>query len=155
MMKLWLILYTLYTIYYLSRKGIIKMNTQRRSHHKFIKQQKSLEAVNYEILWSLREFLKQPFSIDQNLLTTIKPFVHFSPHTNLQDVHKSIGDDIDLQELALEYGELLSTENIHQLQTMNLDELFKTLFTSPFHKCCNEYIARILVAKPHSADLEY
>lgn len=105
--------------------SIIKMNTERQSHYKFITQQRSLEAVNYEILCSLQEFLKQRFSIDENLLTTIKPFTHLSPHTNLQNVHKSIGEDIDLQELAIEYEELLSIEKIDQLRTMNLKELFK------------------------------
>lgn len=133
--------------------GIVKMNTQRQSHHKFITQQRSLEAVNYEILCSLREFLKQRFSNDQNLLTIIKPFVHLSPHTNLQDIHKSIGEYIDLQELALEYEELLSMENIHQLRTMNLNELFKTLCTSHFINIVTLF-ARILVAIPHSADVE-
>jgi len=79
-----------------------------------------------------------------------------SPHTNLQDVHKYIGEDIDLQELALEYEELLSMENIHQLRTMNLNELFKTLCISPHFINVVTLLARILVvvAKPHSADVE-
>jgi len=80
--------------------------------------------------------------------------INLSPHTNLQDVHKSIGEDIDLQELALEYEELLSIENIHQLRSMNLNELFRTLCTSPYFINVVTLLARVLVSKPHSVDVE-
>lgn len=75
-------------------------------------------------------------------------------HTNLQDVHKYNGKDIDLQELALECEELLSMENIMQIQKVNLYELFKTLCTSQNFKNVILLLTKILVAKPSSADVE-
>lgn len=96
----------------------------------------------------------QRFIIDHNLLQIIKHFVQLLLHTNTQDIQKFIAKDIDLQELTLESKELLLMKNIHQIQKMNLNELFKTLCilctlcTSPHFINFISLFTRILVAKP-------
>jgi len=65
-----------------------------------------------------------------------------------------IGADLDLSELSLEYDEILQLDNIENVRTMSLSQLVRFLATSNQFHNVTTIMARILVAKPHSADVE-
>ncbi|KAF0753973.1 E3 SUMO-protein ligase KIAA1586-like [Aphis craccivora] len=73
---------------------------------------------------------------------------------NIEKVYNLVGHDLSLQDLSLEYGELLEANNISDLKKMNLTDLVKFISGSQYYQNVLNILARILVAKPHSADVE-
>lgn len=134
---------------------ISKKPPRGNKYHQFVTHQRNISSINQEILCSLQEFLTQRFSIDQELLSIVKPFVQLLPNANLKDVHTLIGEDLSLRDLSLEYDELLNISNIYELRKMHLNQIVSKLSTSTIHfKNITILLARILAAKLHSADVE-
>lgn len=79
------------------------------------------------------------FLIDKNLFSIVKPFVLFSLETR----DELIGAYVNIQELVMDYGELVSMKKISKLRRMNLIELLKTLCTSKYFLNICAMLARI------------
>ena len=135
----------------------IKLSTNRtrrgKEHHLYVSQERSVDAIINEISTSLVEFLNQRFSVDKEVLDTIKPFVQLQPSANIPKIHNLLGTDLDLATLALEYEEILSTDDIDSLRQLSLAGLVSRFASSSF-KNVLIILARIFAAKPHSADVE-
>ena len=65
-----------------------------------------------------------------------------------------IASDLDLEQLGLEYDELLDMENITAVRKLPLTNLVGLLASSKNYMNVTTVLARILAAKPHSADVE-
>lgn len=102
--------FTLNNIYLITKKP-----PHGNKHYQFVTHQRNISSINQEILCSLQEFLTQRFSIDQELLSIVKPFVQLLPNANLKDVHTVFGEDLSLRDLSLEYDEILNISNIYEL----------------------------------------
>lgn len=141
----------------LTLKGIPltkKSGRQSKNHNLYVSQKRDVSAVCNEVVLSLAEFLEQRFEIDDNLLLVLKPFATLKKSADLDQVHKMICEDLDLTEIALEYGEILSLENIEFLRQLKLSSLVRFLASSDEYTNVATAMARILAAKPHSADVE-
>lgn len=78
------------------------------------------------------------------------------PEADLKSVHKTLGSDLSLETMGLEYEELLRMENTQlvTLRESSLSQKVKVLAQSEHYKTANKVLARVLAAKPHSADVE-
>ena len=100
---------------------------------------------------SLREFLRQRFSLDDIITTHLVSFVRFDANVDLHAVHETIATDLDCTDLSLEFEELRSEPDI---VSKSLPDLVKCLATSDEYPNMLVALARVLAAKPHSADVE-
>jgi len=135
----------------------IKLHTTERrneQHSKYVTDKRDKQAIINEIRESLMEFLSQRFIQDVDTINILKPFVELSEQSNIEQVHKILYYDLDLQVFYQEYQELLMSENIIKYRNMKLSDLLKLLCAS--NEYCNLKIAfaRIMAAKPSSADVE-
>jgi hypothetical protein len=132
---------------------------RRKTHHMYVTDRRDVRAVCNEVVESLVEFLDQRFAMDEETVRIAKPFAALAALTvfELKDVHKLLGCescDLDATDLSLEYDELLAVENIDGLRKMSLPELVRFLASSDSYINVTTILARILAAKPHSADVE-
>lgn len=138
-------------------KGIpLFENSKRRlaEHHKYVSQKRDVSAVCVELIDSLVEFLNERFEIDTELLKILKPFATLETTSDLKMVHSILGKDLNLTDLSLEYTELLEHDKINQFRQLSLADLIPVLVSSQQFMTVTTILARILAAKPHSADVE-
>jgi hypothetical protein len=129
---------------------------RRKQHHTLVTDRRDSTAIMNEVSDSLIEFLAQRFASDQNLLDILVPFVKLQNDANLSAVHSLVCCDLNLQNFALEYGDLMDLDNIDSLRKMHLKQLIATLVKSNTDNFSTiiKVFARVLAAKPHSADVE-
>ena len=127
---------------------------QNKEHHKFVTVKRDLSAIQTEIIDSLVEFLTQRFSIDQQLTSIVKPFASLMPEADVKSVHATISSDLDLQTLNMEYNEVMEMVNIETVRKAPLRDIVSLLSPSEHYVNVTTTLARILAAKPHSADVE-
>lgn len=138
-------------------KGIqLSEHTRRRvNHHSLVSDKRDFEAVRNEIVESISEFLRQRFSLDEALISSLVPFVKFDEkNVNMREIHSAFGSDLDLAELSCEFTELANHRNV---TSMKLPELVKHLASddnAEMYPNVLSMMSRILAAKPHSADVE-
>lgn len=125
---------------------------RRKKHHLYVSDRRDVAAIQNEIVESLVEFITQRFSIDESLFATVIPLVRFDQeNVDLRAVHRLIGCDLDLAAMSLEYAELASSKT---LTSLKLPQLVERLALSDDYPAMLTILARILAAKPHSADVE-
>jgi len=131
----------------------LEQTTRRREkHHLHVTDKRNIEAVFNEILCGLVEFLHQRFSFDDVVTSQLVHFVRFDvQNTDLRAVHTAIAADLDITELSVEFEELASQS---KRKCKPLPELVKCLSNSQEYPNVFTALARILAAKPHSADVE-
>ena len=78
------------------------------------------------------------------------------PEADLKTVHQVIGSDLSLETMGLEYDELMKMEYtlLLPLRELSLSQKVKLLAQSEHYKTVNKVLARVLAAKPLSADVE-
>ena len=139
-------------------KDVVLNVSNRRlgEHHKFVSDKREFFAVENEIISALVEFLTQRFSVDEERLSIAKDFTDLLPAADLRSVHNVFCSDLSLESLSLEYHDLMSMEKtqLQALRKLNLSAKVKHLAQSQHYKTLNMVLARILAAKPHSADVE-
>jgi len=55
----------------------------------------------------MTEFLRQRFSLDEALISSLVPFVKFDEkNVNMREIHSAFGSDLDLAEFSCEFTEL-------------------------------------------------
>ncbi|KAL4088868.1 hypothetical protein QTP88_023952 [Uroleucon formosanum] len=135
----------------------IKLHTTERctkQYNKYVTDKRDKREIIHKIRESLREFLSQRFILDIDTINILKQFVELSQKSNIEQVHKILCYDLDLQLFNQEYQEFLMAKNTMKYRNMKLSDLIKLLCTS--NEYCNLKIAlvRIMAAKPSSADVE-
>lgn len=126
----------------------------RKKHHKYVSDTRNLASVFNEINTSLTHFLNERIDINSDLIMYSTPFASLKPTADIKKVHKILASDIDLMELSLEYEELLKIDSIDNIRKMTLPSLLSFLLQPEFYQNVRVVLFRILVAKPHSADVE-
>jgi len=99
----------------------------------------------------LANFLLQRININDQLVHVLKPFINLKP---LTQVHQIIGNYLDITKLSLEFAEILELEKIENLRKMSMAKLVDYLATYASFNTVLIIISRVIVAKPHSADIE-
>jgi len=88
------------------------------------------------------------------MIKYIAPFVSLQSTADIKKVHDILAYDTDLMELSFEYEDILKIDTINYIRKMNLPSLSSFLVQSEFYQNVSLALSRILVAKPHSADVE-
>ncbi|CAB4024767.1 E3 SUMO- ligase KIAA1586-like isoform X4, partial [Paramuricea clavata] len=127
---------------------------RRHIHHLYVTDTRDIDAIKNEIIESLKEFLTQRFLDQEDDIDLLKPFVNLQQSVDLKEVHKQFFKDLDLMELGMEYDDVLSMEDIEHFRKLSLRERFQMFVQSEELPNLKVAFARILAAKPHSADVE-
>jgi hypothetical protein len=127
---------------------------RRHIHHLYVTDTRDIDAIKNEIIESLKEFLTQRFLDQEDDIDLLKPFVNLQQSVDLKEVHKQFFKDLDLMELCMEYDDVLSMEDIEHFRKLSLRERFQRFVQSEELPNLKVAFARILAAKPHSADVE-
>jgi len=82
----------------------------------------------------------------------LAPFLKFQKDANLEAVHKLMCPDLDLMALGMEYNDFTESG---QFSNLTLSKIISQLLAAGGHyDTLARVYARILAAKPHSADVE-
>jgi len=102
----------------------------------------------------LKNYLDERISIDDSIIEPTVKFVALQPDAYLQEIHNIWGSDLSLLEVGQEYADILEHQDIQNLRGKSLKNLV-TIFSLNSHiRNVTVIMARILTAKPHSADVE-
>jgi len=136
-------------------EGNSSLKRQNR-HNLFVTESRNVNAVCQEIVESFANFLLQRININDQLVHVLKPFINLKSLTQVQlkEVHQIIENDLDVTRLSLEYAEVLELEEIENLRKMSMAKLVDYLATYISFNTVLIIISRVLVAEPHSADVE-
>lgn len=117
---------------------------------------KTFSELRKDIILSMIQFLQEMFECDGRIREDILPFQNFDPDTSteaLKRCHKIVSPDSDFRVFCQEYFELAcvaeyreySQAQMLKIHCRNKDGQFDTVKRS---------LARLVAAKPHSADFE-
>ena len=128
-------------------------NPRRNEHHRYVSESsRSFPAVRYEILESLKNFIKERLSYDEMLSSMLKKFISFRSNDNeLVNVHEKIAADLSLPCLSEEYIDAKNIPALKSLSLLESVEYFSRM--KEFSTLCTVY-ARIAACTAHSADVE-
>ena len=108
--------------------------------------ERDTSAVENEIVSAHTKFFIQRFSIDEQRLSIVKPYVNLMLEADLKAVHSVISSDLNMETLGLQYDELNNMEDvqIQVLRTASLREKVKLLAQSEHYtvqsiQCQHEY----------------
>jgi hypothetical protein len=126
---------------------------RRQQHHLFVSDKRDIAAMCSDVIDSLNEFLTQRFSLDSDIAKQLHDFVHFNQEkVDVRAVHTAICSDLDLTAVSIEYQELASNKDFTSLKLADMVRWLTAANDSYKNVCI--MLARILAAKPHSADVE-
>jgi len=138
-------------------KGIQLIGFQEKRkhwHNLYVTENRSVSAICHEIVETLANFLQDHIDIDEYFVSIIKPIVNLECNANIKNVYGVLGKDLDLADLNMEYTDLMEHDKLEEVRQMPLPKLVQYLSGSnEFKNICN-LLARVVAAKPHSADVE-
>ena len=125
---------------------------RRRQHHLYVNDSRTIEAVRNEIVLSLENFLSERLQSDQwkDLTPLAKLRVDVSDDER-RACHKVIAPDCDLFEICQSYREAVA---IPTMQDKGPRSALNQIVDVEEIKSLAIALARIIAAKPHSADVE-
>lgn len=104
---------------------------------------------------SLIDFLRERFISEEGFVDVTRLFIQLQERANISEVHKVIGQDLDLSEMYYQYNELVNCVDVENYRRCGLLKLVEILFSKsdlfPEIALC---FARILTATPSSSDVE-
>jgi len=121
-----------------------------KDHHLFVSGKRDNAAIQNELVQSLSEFLVQRFDSDKHMMEVLVPFLKLQD-ADIKAVHQLICPDLDLEELGMEYQDLVSSG---QGKDLTLNKLVKYLVSKELFPNLVKALSRVVAAKPHSADVE-
>ena len=140
----------------ISLKGVeLSRSARRRDYlHLYVTDTRDTDAIKNEVIESLSEFLSQRFVSQEDDISLMKPFVNLQQSADLKKIHKQFFEDLELQELSMEFHDVLDMEDIEDFRKLPLRERFQRFARSDELPNLKIAFARILAAKLHSADVE-
>lgn len=110
------------------------------------------------ILGTIQSFLDERFSMDEEYLNSIAPFITFSKTADVRKVHGKVAPDISLANLSLQFNDISSDPEMRDFKELSLNaiilKLAKTDESRDQYKEMITVLARIAACTPHSADVE-
>lgn len=127
-----------------------------KTQNLYVSDKREAAAICNEIVLSLCNFLGDRFgdAYEKDTINTLAAFISFDRNIDMQKFHMLICADLDLEALSLEYEEVISLDISTKLQDLSLSGKVQKLAKSPDYSNITIAMARILAAKPHSADVE-
>jgi len=127
---------------------------RKHRHNLYVTENRSVSAICHEIVKTLSNFLQDRIDIDEYFVITIKPVANLDCNANIKNVFDVLGKDLDLADLNMEYADLIEHDRLEEIQQMPLPKLVQYLSGSDEFKNITILLARVIAAKPHSADVE-
>ena len=134
----------------LSDQELRTAKPRRNQHHNlYVRETRDVNAVKNEIVDSLINFLDERFSISDDHISILKPFIDLENSADIKLIHNTFFKNLPLEELGMEYAEAIHLQDIDQLKCMPLQYKLKRLLQSGFFPNVSVAFARIFAAKPH------
>ena len=111
-------------------------------------------AVVNETIESLKNFLDNRLNIDKGIISPTEKFVALQPNADLDKIYTIWATDLSLEQLGPKFDDVLHYENIDQLRRKSLEAMVILFLGNEHTHTIGTVMSRILVAKPHSADVE-
>ncbi|KAL5233951.1 hypothetical protein ACI65C_001361 [Semiaphis heraclei] len=111
---------------------------RKHRHNLYVTENRSVSAID----------------IDKYFVSTIKPVANLDSKANIRNVFDVLGKDLDLADLNMEYTDLMEHNRLEEIRQMPLPKLVQYLSGSKEFKNITILLARVIAAKPHSADVE-
>ncbi|KAL4107180.1 hypothetical protein QTP88_017563 [Uroleucon formosanum] len=127
---------------------------RKHRHNLYVTENRSVSAICHEIVETLANFLQDRIDIDKYFVSTIKPVANLDSKANIRNVFDVLGKDLDLADLNMEYTDLMEHNRLEEIRQMPLPKLVQYLSGSKEFKNITILLARVIAAKPHSADVE-
>ncbi|KAL4084422.1 hypothetical protein QTP88_028244 [Uroleucon formosanum] len=127
---------------------------RKHRHNLYVTENRSVSAICHEIVETLANFLQDRIDIDKYFVSTIKPVANLDSKANIRNVFDVLGKDLDLADLNMEYTDLMEHNRLEEIRQMPLPKLVRYLSGSKEFKNVTILLARVIAAKPHSADVE-
>lgn len=112
--------------------------------------------IRKNVIDTLEAFLVTRLQIpNSDLLTLIERFLKFDGTVNISEIHQSIGRDLELSLLNMQYHDLSKTPE--EIRGQSLEKLLRYLVTGGRFEYFQEIttvLARVCACTPHSADCE-
>lgn len=115
---------------------------------------RDINAIVAEIVLSLVHFVEHRFEQNQNAVDTLKKFIEFDESADLKKVHDFIAKDLSLVDLDLEFSEMIGLDVKTAFHNKTPHEILKSLLVMKNYPVLTTIFARIIAAKPNSADVE-
>lgn len=122
-----------------------------RDYNFFVTGKRDNAAIKNELVQSLIEFLSQGFDSDKHLMQKLGPFLRLESDAAIKAIHQAIFPDLDLEELGMEYQDVVSSGHDKNL---TLSKLVKDMACQKLFPNLVEVLSRVVAAKPHSAEVE-
>ncbi|CAB3980678.1 Hypothetical predicted protein [Paramuricea clavata] len=128
--------------------------SQRKEHHLYVSETtRNFVTVRSEVLESLKAFLTQRLSFDEDIQKLLKCFISFqAKDDDLVMVHQKIACDLQLSNISEEYRDavrLLGSKSLSLLEKVEMLAQAQSDYGS-----LAVVFARIAACMPHSADVE-
>ena len=137
--------------------GITLWQKERRNirrRNQFVSERRNFNAIRFEILESLKNFMTTRLKLDNRLNASLAKVANFSANDDeLREAHEAIAPDIDLATVAEQFDYIRESE----ICSSNVKEVLKQICTisrRDNYKELATVLARIIACKPHSADCE-
>lgn len=115
----------------------------------------SIEIFRIEVVDCLIKSVTDRFKVENNaLISVIQPFVELQSSANVEKVHELIAKDLDLSALVMQYIDLCAEPHLKEKSLADLVRFVTSAERNQYFKEIAIVLSRILVATPHSADVE-
>ena len=133
----------------------LNVKDRRGSHNIYVSDKRTIDAVRNEVIQSVVNFLNDRLD-DDSLESTaaLSPLNKLDPsatNDQLKACHNAICPDLSLLDFASEYRDAADIEDLRKLNTQSL---LRALASEKKCSTLTTAIARVVAAKPHSADVE-
>lgn len=115
------------------------------------RKREDFKALRLRIATQTLAFLDDRFAVDENVMKIIDPFMKLSETADIRAVTEVIASDLNHYDIESQYEDL---KNLPELLNIDSTKLLLRLAASPEHADVFTVFARIIVATPHSADVE-
>lgn len=112
------------------------------------------EILKNAVLEKITLYINTRFTPNDRFSNELMKFVEFQSNCDLKYILKTIGQDLPILECEHEYMDVKNDPDfLKYSQTLTISEKLKKLISFK-HKCLATLFARIIAAKPSSADVE-
>ena len=137
----------------------LKHKQRRGAHNELVSDKRGIDAIRNEAVLAVTNFLEERlddgYFESTKAISLLKQLDPRATGHDLKECHRIICPDLSLRDLVMEYEEATEVERLRKLNTRQLlkELALKDKDSGHFH-CLITSLARILAAKPHSADVE-
>lgn len=142
-------------IYFYKDIALWEKHRRGSTHNKNVSEVRCFDAVQNEVVKSLSEFFT--LRIPENEFRELEPLRYILPTVTddeLRACHRTIVPDLPLVDFVLSYREVADDLLHKKSTTMNPRQVFSAICNVEYWHTLTVALARLLAAKPHSADVE-